>query len=132
MHFLLVDDDERVSLLIEKKLKPYGECLVARNGEEALAVFKERLDRDEPFDAVFMDIMMPGMDGHEVVRQMREIEAEKAIDELDVFKLIMVSAHSDTKNVCKSFFHGYADAYVAKADLNEKLVEELKSIKLID
>ena len=132
MKFLLVDDDQRVTLLIAKKLEPYGECVTAGNGQEALAEFTRQLESGPAFNAIFMDIMMPDIDGHEVVKKMREIEKEKGISELETFKLIMVSGHSDTKNVCKSFFHGYADAYVAKPDINHKLIEELRNIKLID
>ncbi|MFW5837940.1 MAG: response regulator [Desulfovibrionaceae bacterium] len=132
MKFLIVDDDERIALLISKILSKYGECTVAPNGDEAIKRFKEQHQASEPFDAVFMDIMMPGMDGHEVVRQMRSLEKELGVKEINTFKLVMISALSDTKNVCKSFFHGYADAYVAKPDIKEKLLEELRNIKLID
>lgn len=132
MMFLLVDDDERVNLLISKKLEAFGKCVMASNGEEALDLFTQQLESESPFDAVFMDIQMPGMDGHEVVGKMREIEKNKGVEELKTFKLIMVSAHSDTKNVCKSFFHGYADAFVAKSDIKERLIDELRNIKLLD
>lgn len=131
MKILLVDDDERITLLISKKMAPYGTCEVAPSGEEAIELFKTRLDAGEPFDAVFMDIEMPGMNGHEVVKQLRTIEKEHGVDDLRVFKLIMVSGYSDTKNVCKSFFQGYADAYVAKSDIKDKLTEELRNIRLI-
>ncbi len=132
MKFLLVDDDERMTLLISKKVAPYGDCGVASSGEQAIVLFRDGLSSGKPFDAVFMDIEMPGMNGHEVVKQMRAIEKEHGVDDTGAFKLIMVSGYSDTKNVCKSFFQGYADAYVAKAELKDKLVEELKNIKLIN
>lgn len=131
MKFLLVDDDERMTLLISKKVAQYGASQVAASGEQAIALFRAAQDSGEPFDAVFMDIEMPGMNGHEVVKQMRAIEKESGVDPTRVFKLVMVSGYSDTKNVCKSFFQGYADAYVAKADLKDKLVDELRNIRLI-
>jgi two-component system chemotaxis response regulator CheY len=132
MKFLIVDDDERIALLISKILSNHGECTVAPNGDEAIEAFKTQHDAGEPFDAVFMDIMMPGMDGHEVVKKMRSIEKDLGVNDIDTFKLVMISALSDTKNVCKSFFHGYADAYIAKPDIKEKLLQELRNIKLID
>lgn len=131
MNFLVVDDDERVAQLLSKKLAPYGACRIATDGERALSLFAEQYDNGEPFQAVFMDIKMPGMDGHEVVRRMREIESERRNDLLESFKLVMISAFSDTKNVCKSFFGGQADAFVAKAEIKNRLVPELKAIKLI-
>jgi two-component system chemotaxis response regulator CheY len=129
---LIVDDDERIALLITKILSKHGSCTVASNGDKALQLFKGQHEANAPFDAVFMDIMMPGMDGHEVVKQMRLFEKEQGVRDIHTFKLIMISALSDTKNVCKSFFHGYAEAYVAKPDIKAKLLEELRNIKLID
>ncbi|HBE94586.1 MAG TPA: hypothetical protein DDW80_03950 [Desulfovibrio sp.] len=131
MRFLVVDDDERVALLLSKKLAAYGECVLAGSGEDALARFAECYDAGQPFQAVFMDIKMPGMDGHEVVRRMRELESRRGKNPLESFKLVMISAFSDPKNVCQSFFQGQADAFVAKADIKDSLVRELKAIKLI-
>lgn len=131
MRFLVVDDDERVALLLSKKLADYGECVMAGSGEEALARFAEHYATDQPFQAVFMDIKMPGMDGHEVVQRMRDMEAKRGGNPLDNFKLVMISAFSDPKNVCQSFFKGQADAFVAKAELKDSLVRELRAIKLI-
>jgi len=63
---------------------------------------------------------------------LRSLEKEMGVSDIHTFKLIMISALSDTKNVCKSFFHGYADAYIAKPDIKAKLLDELRNIKLID
>lgn len=131
MRFLVVDDDERVALLLSKKLAAYGQCVLAGSGEDALARFAEGYNTGQPFQAVFMDIKMPGMDGHEVVRRMREMETQRGASPLDSFKLVMISAFSDPKNVCQSFFKGQADAFVAKAEIKDGLVRELRAIKLI-
>lgn len=132
MKFLIVDDDERVARLLTRKLSEFGNCIIAGNGDEAIQRFQREFESGEPFQAVFMDIKMPGKDGHEVVRRLREIEAVDPLSSLEPFKLIMVSAFSDSKNVCKSFFQGQADAFVAKAEIRERLVPELRAIKLID
>lgn len=64
---LIVDDEPDIAGLIADQLAPLEvETTVASNGEEALA----RL-RDERFDAVTLDILMPGMDGFEVLSRIR-------------------------------------------------------------
>ncbi|MEE9273782.1 MAG: HD domain-containing phosphohydrolase, partial [bacterium] len=64
---LIVDDDSRFRILLRSMLESLGyESEDARDGFEALA--KVRLG----FDLVLLDIVMPGIDGFEVVRQMRE------------------------------------------------------------
>ena len=64
---LVVDDEREIAELIAGQLSPLGvRATIALTGEEAL----EQL-RAEHFDAVTLDILMPGMDGFEVLRQIR-------------------------------------------------------------
>jgi len=66
---LLVDDDMRNLLALTPLLEQWGlDVMAAGDGEEAL----ETLATAEPFDLLLMDIMMPGMDGYEVIRQLRK------------------------------------------------------------
>lgn len=129
--FLLVDDDERFALLAAKKLGEYANCTISTSGDDALLQFEHHLREASPFDAVFMDIEMPSMDGHQVVEKMRNVEKQNEIDPMRSFKLVMLTAHADVKNVSKSFFKGSADAYIQKETLQEKLIPELKEINLI-
>ncbi len=130
MRFLIVDDDESIILFLRTFLSAYAECLTACDGLEALSAFRAALDEDQPFTAVFMDILMPGMDGNEVVQALRGIEAEHGSAE--PFKLIMISVLTDTKNVSESFFHGRADAYLPKPLRREVLLLELAKLGLIE
>jgi len=66
---LLVDDDMRNLLALTPLLERWGlEVMAAGDGEEAL----ETLTTAGRFDIVLMDIMMPGMDGYEVIRRLRD------------------------------------------------------------
>ncbi len=129
--FLIVDDDERFALLVAQKLEKYAQCVMANSGDDALLQFEHHLREQAPFSAIFMDIEMPGMDGHEVVKKMRSIEQRNGIIPAATFKLVMLTAHKDIKNVSKSFFKGNADAYVHKQELSEKLIPELEKIKVV-
>jgi signal transduction histidine kinase/ActR/RegA family two-component response regulator len=69
---LLVDDDVRNLLALTPLLERWGlEVMAAGDGEEAL----ETLETADEFRLVLMDIMMPGVDGLEVIRQMRQRQA---------------------------------------------------------
>ena len=129
MRFLIVDDDESIILFLRTFLSAYAECLTAGNGFEALAAFQAALEEQRPFAAVFMDILMPGMDGNQVVQALRRIEAESGA--ADRFKLIMISVLTDTRNVSESFFHGRADAYLPKPLQRDALIAELVTLGLI-
>ena len=130
MRFLIVDDDESIILFLRTFLSAYAECLTAGDGLEALSAFEAALEEEKPFTAVFMDILMPGMDGNEVVQALRRME--DAANPRERFKLIMISVLTDTKNVSESFFHGRADAYLPKPLRREGLLSELAKLGLID
>ena len=66
---LLVDDDVRNLLALTPLLEQWGlDVMAAGDGQEAM----ETLQMAEPFDVLLMDIMMPGMDGYEVIRELRK------------------------------------------------------------
>lgn len=71
---LLVDDDERNLLAVATVLEDLGEVVLARSGEEAL----RHLLRGE-FAVILLDVYMPGMDGYETARIIREREQTKGI-----------------------------------------------------
>jgi len=75
---LLADDDENVRETTLEVLKALGyRVLVAENGEQAVALFRENL---EVIDLVLSDLVMPVMGGHEAVQAMRQIKPDmKAI-----------------------------------------------------
>jgi two-component system chemotaxis response regulator CheY len=130
MRFLIVDDDESIILFLRTFLSAYAECLTAGDGLEAMAAYEAALEEEKPFTAVFMDSLMPGMDGNEVVQALRRME--DAAKPRQRFKLIMISVLTDTKNVSESFFHGRADAYLPKPLRREVLLSELAKLGLID
>jgi CheY-like chemotaxis protein len=72
---LIVDDERQIAQLIEDQLAPLlVQTAIASSGEEAL----EQL-RSQQFDAVTLDILMPGMDGFEVLRKIRADEKLREI-----------------------------------------------------
>jgi putative two-component system response regulator len=65
---ILIVDDELVSRkTLQKLLGSIGECEVAENGKDALAIAMS----DTPPDLVLLDIIMPEMDGFEVCRRLK-------------------------------------------------------------
>ncbi|WP_025785355.1 response regulator transcription factor [Sporosarcina sp. D27] len=97
---LLIDDEQRMLDLLELFLAPHGyRCLQATNGQAALDLFAE-----ENVHLVLLDVMMPGMDGWEVCRRIREMS--------DV-PVILLTARSDKSDVVKGLEQG-ADDYITK------------------
>jgi DNA-binding NtrC family response regulator len=67
---LLVDDEEEFLEVLGERLRRRGlEVRTATNGPDAIG-----LARDEPFDAVVLDLAMPGMDGIQTLRELLEVQ----------------------------------------------------------
>jgi len=86
--FLIADDNMVNRTLLNHLLKPYGECICAVDGLEAVDQFK-RSTTERPFDLIFMDVMMPEFDGFAALGAIRDFESEK---NTAPSKVVMVSA----------------------------------------
>ena len=82
---LLVEDEDAVRLFGTRALRNKGyRVFEANNGEGALDVIN---GLDEPLDLIISDVVMPGMDGHTLVRFVRH--------ELPQVKIILISGYAD-------------------------------------
>lgn len=115
----LVADDNRENLyLLESLLKGNGfQVASARNGEEAL----ERL-RAESFDIIVSDILMPGMDGY---RLCREIKADPALR--DIPFVFYTATYTDPKDFEFGLSLG-ADRFLVKPMEPDAILQELSEL----
>lgn len=130
MRALIVDDDSANRFIIEQFLKPFGTTDTAANGEEGLQKFIEGLVNHQPYDLVCLDIMMPVMNGVELLRRIRSEEADRGIFGLDGVKVIMTTAVADKDTVIGAFRDG-CEAYLIKPLNRDDLIRNLKTLKLI-
>jgi EAL domain-containing protein (putative c-di-GMP-specific phosphodiesterase class I)/CheY-like chemotaxis protein len=108
---LIADDDEEVALLLRTYLKPLDcEIVVARDGEEALAIAQSRLPA-----AVLLDVMMPKRSGWEVC------QALKAVQRTSDIGVILVTGRGDVKDRLTGLQVGADDYLVKPFDRNEVL-----------
>lgn len=113
-NILIVDDDPLNIEIIEEILGDQYEYRSAASGDEALEEIADFLP-----DLVLLDIMMPGMDGYEVCRRIRNNE------QLSLTKIILVSA----KQMLRDRLDGYragADDYISKPFDPEELMAKIK------
>lgn len=108
---LVVDDEESIHLLYREELEDEGyEVISAMDGEEALALF----DGSCP-DLVILDINMPGMDGIEVLRQMKQKRPDVPV--------ILSSAYPEYKQDLASWA---SDDYIVKSFNLDELKDSVK------
>jgi two-component system, chemotaxis family, chemotaxis protein CheY len=127
---LIVEDDNTSQLMLRKFLEPHGECCVVSNGREAVDAFRTAYENRRRFKLVCLDIMIPELDGQEVLRAIRAMEREKGILDGHGVKVIMTSALKDGDNVMTAF-RELCDAYLVKPFDKTKLIEHLRTFQLI-
>ncbi|WP_428565429.1 MAG: response regulator [Solidesulfovibrio sp. DCME] len=128
---LIVDDDPVNSRFLLEILSPYAACDTARDGRGGLEAFGRALAKGQPYDLVFVDVMMPGMDGHQALEGMRHLEHEKGVPSLSAAKVIMISALDDSRTVYRAFFEGQALSFLAKPFTCDSVLEELRKFDII-
>jgi two-component system chemotaxis response regulator CheY len=120
---LIVDDELTSRELLTMILKAYGPVDTAADGLEGLKAFNLALDR-EPFDLIMLDIMLPRMDGQQVLKAIRRIEQERGVVGLEQVKIVMISALGDFSNVSQAFASA-CTSYLTKPILADKVQAEL-------
>lgn len=111
---LVVEDNEHTRLLTEARLKRYYNVVTAENGSDALDIFYDR-----QIDLIVADIMMPEMDGYEMLKHLRDNK-----EEVPVLFLTAKSTFEDKKV-------GYdlgIDDYVTKPIDYEELLLRIKAL----
>lgn len=113
---LLVDDDLRNTFALSKVLKKQGmKVTLADNGQMAL----ERLEANSAIDIVLMDIMMPVMDGHEAMRQIR---AQEKYANLPIIALTAKAMQEDRRKCVEA---GASDYLTKPVDV-DKLIAMMR------
>lgn len=124
MNFLVIDDNHETLLLLQKILSKFGECITVNNGLEAIKVFELAHQNNAPFHLIFLDIMMPVMDGHEVLKAIRKLEQEKYPTENRV-QIAMLTALGSPKSRFTSYEEG-CEYYLVKPIIKTEIEEVIK------
>lgn len=110
-------------MLLVSTLEGLAECDVAENGEEALAAYDKSLAQQKFYDAILLDIAMPGIDGVEVLRRIRSKEEQAATPQGKAIPIFMVTAH---KAPFMDSFNTGCDDYILKPIEPDKVIIKIK------
>ncbi len=114
---LLVDDEQDILEFLSYNLKKEGyEVFVAASGDEGLRIAKKELPH-----LILLDVMMPGLDGMEVCRELRSIPQLK-----DVIIAFLTARNEDYSHIAG--FDSGADDYINKPIKPRVLVSRIKAL----
>ncbi|MFZ4438338.1 MAG: response regulator [Syntrophales bacterium] len=132
LKILIAEDDFTSRTILTQFLSEFGDCHIAKDGLEAIAAFTHAYEPNppRPYDLVCLDIMMPEMDGQEALRKIRDNEEARGVLSTKGAKIVMTTALGDVKSISTAFT-SLCDGYLTKPIQKEKLVEELRKLKLI-
>jgi len=123
---LIVDDSDVQADILESSLDDLDikNITKAVNGLQAVEYFKTALLSGVPFSLVFLDIIMPEMDGQEALKRMRALEKEAGVDKHGQSTIIMLTSLSSPKDMLEALLEGDCTDYVVKP-VAESLLQAL-------
>jgi two-component system chemotaxis response regulator CheY len=130
LRILIVDDSDSLRFLLKAFFKGVGACDEAADGAQAVDRVRASLG-GAGYDVVFMDIMMPGMDGLEATRRIRDLLDDENVAYEDRPRIIMLTCVSDSEYMVKAQYECGADAYVTKPFDRAILFEMLGNMGLM-
>ncbi len=105
LHLLLVDDEERFLSTTKLLLVKRGvDCFTATNGAEALKILEEH-----GIDVVILDVKMPGLDGVEVLRRIKQ--------QHPLVEVIMLTGHASVESAVEGLKLGAFDYLIKPCDI---------------
>jgi DNA-binding response OmpR family regulator len=117
MRVLIVEDEAAIVRFLARGLAAHGHQVVsASNGDDGLAL---ALDPLESVELVLLDISLPGMDGHEVLRRLRASRP--------ALPVLMLTARDDLQHKVRALDAG-ADDYLTKPFAFEELLARMRAL----
>jgi len=132
LRILIVEDEPVNQEFLLLALRKHAECQAVDSGEEALAAFTLALDDNQPFDVVFLDLMLPGIGGLQTLEKLRSLEEHFELPEARRARVIITTALDDDRAASRAFIQGRAASYMTKPFRMQDIRDELSKLGLLD
>jgi two-component system, chemotaxis family, chemotaxis protein CheY len=129
MKMLIAEDDDVARKVLRQLVKGYGSIDMVENGLKAVLAFSNALKDNEPYDVVWMDIMMPELDGQEAMMAMR-LEEKKFRHERKAH-FIVSTALKPSREILKEL-KGLHDGYIVKPFKRQQIENVMIRLGLIE
>jgi len=130
MRCLVVDDDETCRKFLIRVMERIGECDIALTGKDAIEKVTASFGLGDLYDVIFLDIMMPIMDGKQALSAIRTIERRAGLQDGWGAKIVMTTAMGDYDTV-RHAFHNQCDGYLVKPLSIARMEALLRNLKVL-
>lgn len=130
MKFLIIEDDNITSMVLQELLNEFGESDLAEDGLIGLELIEKKLKNNENYDVVYLDIMLPQRSGQDILTDIRDLDLKYNKNNLNQTKVIMSTALDDYNNI-KTAFNNSCEAYIVKPFDKDKIMKALIDLELI-
>ncbi len=131
LRILIVEDEPVNREFLLLSLRGLGDCQTAASGEDAVLAQQSALEQGLPFDVVFLDIVLPGMNGLQALEQLRALEDRFAVPQDRRVPVIVTTGLDDDQTASRAFVQGQALSYMTKPFRPGQIPEELRKLGLI-
>lgn len=131
MRTLIVEDVHFLALILERILEPYSKIDYAQNGGIAIEKYTKAFTKGRAYDLICLDLLLPEIDGFEVLRSIRQFEDDFNLPPEKRAKVVVISTFNDRKTVTKARKAG-CDSYIAKPFSKDKVLKTIEQIGLIE
>lgn len=128
LRVLIAEDDSNSRLILKRFVEGHAECDTAVDGADALEKYLASLEDDRPYQLIFLDIMMPKMNGIEVMEQIRERELQSGVLGDDAVNIVMTTAVDDEQKIFEAHVTGCFNYLIKPLD-KKSVVEQLKFVE---
>jgi two-component system chemotaxis response regulator CheY len=130
MRCLVVDDDETCRKFLIRVMERIGDCDIALTGKEAIEKVVGSFGKGDLYDVIFLDIMMPIMDGKQALSAIRTLERRAGLQDGWGAKIVMTTAMGDYDTV-RHAFHNQCDGYLVKPLSISRMEALLRNLKVL-
>lgn len=114
---LIIDDDPHLLSALRRQLRDRYDVTTAKGGADAIALVKESVEKRDAFAAIVSDMTMPGMDGIETLKRVRELSPDSI--------RIMLTGNADQQTAIEAINQGAIFRFYTKPCSTERLCDGL-------
>ncbi|MFZ4615934.1 MAG: response regulator [Rectinemataceae bacterium] len=130
LRMLIVEDDYLAQQILKAGVAEYGTAETVNDGNQATGDIERAYEEGRPYDLVFMDIKLSGLNGLEALGRIRDYEKSSGVPDRDACKILVTTGLSDPHFVLESFKQG-CDGFLVKPYSRQELAAAIAKLGLL-